>query len=391
MIWLKVRTRGLIGTHTKFSSKSQITIHVRSISLPVFTSLPQTWWDYSMDEFVCIAVESVCVDLYHSAFLGFLISSSSQNKDFWSYAPGVMGTKLSVSPVLRDEVDEHKRRSLSKPRLIVSAFGFKLVKQKSSKKVNPNPLPLQTIHSREDLKAPSQNCPSQSGETETASLEQNLEQTKFPVTKQLENVQKQQPSSQSPVRIVVQASTGELLLCLGRFLRRRCLNISDLTSNEVIAWIRNVDRTLLMQGWQEEGFITPSILVFVYLLCRDAVTEDITSPDDLQGIFLTCLYLTYSYLGTEISYPLQPFIINANKNVFWQQSLEIIDKLSSEMLRINMEPKFFTEVFQELKQEGEVKNRNCLDRWSSRFQTSKQSSLRESFTYFNIFVSFKHK
>lgn len=269
---------------------------------------------------------------------------------------------LSVSPVLRDEVDEHKRRSLSKPRLIVSAFGFKLVKQKSGKKVNPHSVPFQTINTREELKAPSQNFPPQSGETETPS--QKLEQTKLKVNKQLEDVQKNQPSHQfitSPVCITVQASTGELLLCLGRFLRGHCLKISDLTSNEVIAWIRNVDHTLLMQGWQEEGFITPSILVFIYLLCRDTVSKNITSPDELQGVFLTCLYLTYTYLGTEISYPLQPFIIDANKDVFWQQALCVIDKLSSEMLRINKDPRFFTEVFQELKHEGEVKNRNEVD------------------------------
>ncbi|XP_017324585.1 cyclin-dependent kinase 5 activator 2b [Ictalurus punctatus] len=272
-----------------------------------------------------------------------------------------MGTVLSVSPVLQDEVDERKRRGLSKPRLMVSTFGFKMVKQKSSKKVNPHPFP--TIHIGEDLKAPPQNSPPQSGETEATS--QKLEQTKLPVTKQQEDVQKNQPSCQvltPPVRITVQASTGELLLCLGRFLRHRCLKIADLTSNEVIAWFRNVDQTLLMQGWQEEGFITPPILVFVYLLCRDTVSEDITSPGELHGVFLTCLYLTYSYLGTEISYPLQPFIIDANKDVFWQQALGVIDKLSSQMLRINMDPQFFTEVFQELKNEGEVKNRNGLDR-----------------------------
>lgn len=272
-----------------------------------------------------------------------------------------MGTTLAVSPVCQDEADEHKKRSLSKPRLIVSAFGFKLVKQKS-KKVIPHPIPLQTVQSREGLKGPSQNCPPPSEEIEKAT--QTLEQTKLSVTQQPEDVQKKQTSRQfltSPVRIIVQASTGELLLCLGRFLRRRCLNISDLTSNVVIAWIRNVDRTLLMQGWQEEGFITPSILVFVYLLCRDTMSEDITSPEELQGLFLTCLYLTYSYLGTEISYPLQPFIIEANKDVFWQQALDVIDKLSSEMLRINMDPQFFTEVFQELKQEGELKNKNSLD------------------------------
>lgn len=348
-----------MGTHTKFRSKSQITIGPSACQCsPIFLgadgiSLRRT----------SALLWRVCGSVLFFLFV-FLISSSSKNKHFKSYAVGIMGTTLSVSPVVRDEVEERKRRSLSKPRLIVSAFGFKLVKQKSSKKVNPHPLPFPTIHTIEDLKSPSQNCPPQSEEIKTPC--QKLEQTKLQtVTKQLEDVQKDKPGHQiltSPGHIIVQASTGELLLCLGRFLRRRCIKVSDLTSNEVIAWIRNVDRTLLMQGWQEEGFITPSILVFVYLLCRDTVSEDFTSPDELHGIFLTCLYLTYTYLGSEISYPLQPFIINANKDVFWKQALGVIDKLSSDMLRINMDPQFFTEVFQDLKQEGEVKNRNGLDR-----------------------------
>lgn len=274
-----------------------------------------------------------------------------------------MGTAPSVSLVLQDEVDEHKKRSLSKPRLIVSVFGFKLVKQKSGKKVNPHSLSFQTINSGEDSKAPSPNCSPQSEKNKTPS--QQLEQTKLQVTNQLEDVQKNQPSCQiivSPVCFIVQASTGELLICLGRFLCRRCIKISDLTSNKVIGWIRNVDRTLLMQGWQEEGFITNSTVVFVYLLCRETVSQDIASPNELHGIFLTCLYLTYSYLGTEISYPLQPFIVDGNKDVFWQQALDVIDKLSSEMLKINMDPQFFTKLSLELQHEGELKNRNNPDR-----------------------------
>ncbi|TSR51440.1 Cyclin-dependent kinase 5 activator 2 [Bagarius yarrelli] len=264
-----------------------------------------------------------------------------------------MGTTTSVSSLQQDELHGNKKTILIKPRLIVTAFGFKLVKQKSGRNVNRRPLPSQTTNIREELKAPSQNCPPQLGEIET-----------LKETNQVEDLEKNHSNSKvlkSPVRIVVQASTGELLLCLGRFLRRRCFKISSLTSNEVIAWVRNVDRTLLLQGWQEEVFISPSILVFVYLLCRDTVSDDITSPTELHGVVLTCLYLTYSYLGTEISYPLQPFVIDADKDVFWTRALGVINKLSSEMLRINTEPQFFTEVLQELKNEEEQK-KNDLDR-----------------------------
>ncbi|KAE8278231.1 Cyclin-dependent kinase 5 activator 2 [Larimichthys crocea] len=54
---------------------------------------------------------------------------------------------------------------------------------------------------------------------------------------------------------------------------------------------------------QDQCFISPASLVFVYLLCREAVDEDTSSEQELHATFLTCLYLGYSYLGNEISYP----------------------------------------------------------------------------------------
>uniref|UniRef100_A0A8C9WAJ8 Uncharacterized protein n=1 Tax=Scleropages formosus TaxID=113540 RepID=A0A8C9WAJ8_SCLFO len=58
-------------------------------------------------------------------------------------------------------------------------------------------------------------------------------------------------------------------------------------------------------------------------------------------------------MGNEISYPLKPFLVETNKEAFWERSLRIIDKMSADMLRINSDPHFFTEVFQDLKNEGE--------------------------------------
>lgn len=54
-------------------------------------------------------------------------------------------------------------------------------------------------------------------------------------------------------------------------------------------------------------------------------------------------------MGNEISYPLKPFLIEDSKDKFWDRCLLIVNRLSSEMLRINSEPGFFTEVFTELK------------------------------------------
>uniref|UniRef100_A0A8C3F8W1 Cyclin dependent kinase 5 regulatory subunit 2 n=1 Tax=Chrysemys picta bellii TaxID=8478 RepID=A0A8C3F8W1_CHRPI len=154
------------------------------------------------------------------------------------------------------------------------------------------------------------------------------------------------------------ASTGELLRCLGDFVCRRCYRLKELSPGELIAWFRSVDRALLLQGWQDQGFITPANLVFVYLLCREALRgEEIGSQGELQAAFLTCLYLAYSYMGNEISYPLKPFLVEGDKERFWERCLALIQRLSAKMLQINSDPHYFTQVFQDLKSEGETGGR----------------------------------
>lgn len=103
---------------------------------------------------------------------------------------------------------------------------------------------------------------------------------------------------------------------------------------------------------QDQCFISPASLVFVYLLCREAVDEDTCSERELHATFLTVLYLAYSYLGNEISYPLKPFLVESSRDAFWERALELIERLSDDMLRINADPHFFTEVFQDLKNQG---------------------------------------
>ncbi|XP_026050253.1 cyclin-dependent kinase 5 activator 1-like [Astatotilapia calliptera] len=163
----------------------------------------------------------------------------------------------------------------------------------------------------------------------------------------------------SPRRVVVQASTGELLRCLSDFMCRRCVKLKELSSNQIVLWFRNVDRALLVQGWQDQCFISPASLVFVYLLCRDVVDEDTASEHELHATFLTCLYLAYSYLGNEISYPLKPFLVESSRDAFWDRALELIERLSGNMLRINADPHFFTEVFQDLKKQGTSRAREA--------------------------------
>lgn len=311
--------------------------------------------------------------------------------EFWS-STEKMGTVLSISPTSKkggtlDEKPDTGHassgktdKSIKRHSVLISALTWKRLvaasaKKKSAKKVNPNPPvsqannPVDQLNS-ENLKksqsgserkaskpgllaVPVPTVPDQSRRgNQTQAVQQNA--------KQLLTIKKQ-PSSRpaiSPRRVIVQASTGELLRCLSEFMCRRCYKLKELSPNEIILWFRNVDRSLLIQGWQDQGFITPANLVFVYMICREAVTEDISTEFELQATFLTCLYLAYSYMGNEISYPLKPFLVETNKEVFWERSLRVIDKMSAKMLQINSDPHFFTEVFQDLKHEGGPKDNN---------------------------------
>ncbi|XP_029491268.1 cyclin-dependent kinase 5 activator 1-like [Oncorhynchus nerka] len=156
----------------------------------------------------------------------------------------------------------------------------------------------------------------------------------------------------TPKRVIVQASTSELMRSLGEFLCRRCYRLKRLSPTDPVLWLRSVDRSLLLQGWQDQGFITPANVVFLYMLCRDVVSSEVASERELQASLLTCLYLSYSYMGNEISYPLKPFLVEAEKEAFWDRCLEIINRMSGKMLQINSDPHYFTQVFADLKNES---------------------------------------
>ncbi|KAL6264783.1 hypothetical protein P5V15_004880 [Pogonomyrmex californicus] len=159
----------------------------------------------------------------------------------------------------------------------------------------------------------------------------------------------QKPLPPGPRKTVIQASTSELLKCLGVFLHKKCTRLRDFQAGDAVMWLRTVDRNLLLQGWQDVPFINPANVVFVYMLVKELVDGDEASEKELQATVLTCLYLSYSYMGNEISYPLKPFLVEDSKDKFWDRCLLIVNRLSSEMLRINSEPGFFTEIFSELK------------------------------------------
>ena len=176
-------------------------------------------------------------------------------------------------------------------------------------------------------------------------------------------------------KTVVQASTTELLGCLGEYLRRRCWRDGhSFDPSDATAWLRSVDRSLLLQGWQDIAFINPANVVFVYLLVSaeldaEPALQDVVVGGCLHSLVLTCLYLAYSYMGNEISYPLKPFLVSsgggtgsppsptavtdaelaAERDKFWCRCLSIVDRSSSNMLRLNSDPTYFAHVFAQLK------------------------------------------
>uniref|UniRef100_A0AC34QFI1 Cyclin-dependent kinase 5 activator n=1 Tax=Panagrolaimus sp. JU765 TaxID=591449 RepID=A0AC34QFI1_9BILA len=153
-------------------------------------------------------------------------------------------------------------------------------------------------------------------------------------------------------KTVIQASTSELLRGLGHFIAHKCC-IHHFEAADFVMWLRTVDRSLMLQGWQDVAFINPANLVFVYMLIRDRLERErkfLHNVDELQSLVLTCLYISYSYMGNEISYPLKPFIgDNEDRNKFWNRCVDIINNHSTEMLRLNSSSAFFLEVFTELK------------------------------------------
>lgn len=70
---------------------------------------------------------------------------------------------------------------------------------------------------------------------------------------------------------------------------------------------------------QDVAFINPANVVFVYMLVRELVDGEETKESELQAAVLTCLYLSYSYMGNEISYPLKPFLVEDSKDKFWDR------------------------------------------------------------------------
>lgn len=164
--------------------------------------------------------------------------------------------------------------------------------------------------------------------------------------------------------------SSDALRCVGNFVRCHCKNLTRFRASEVILWLRGVDRALLLQGWQDQAFLTPPNLVFLFMLLKETLSDKIPNQAQLRAEILTCLYMAYTYNGPEISYPLKPFLIDGDRRAFWDRCMYITNNLSQKMLLMNREPQFFSELLVELKNYGNVNERRA-DGWKILRQMAK--------------------
>ncbi|XP_077108777.1 cyclin-dependent kinase 5 activator 1 [Ranitomeya variabilis] len=286
-----------------------------------------------------------------------------------------MGTVLSVSPSYRKAglfegssssvahytaVQNSKNGKSLKRHSFISVLPWKRLVAVSSKKRQPKKGQTNGSYQNNVTNLNSENLKKSLSPSNLSSFTQDSKDSIIKDSVSSVNKTVQQQVHSSPKRVVVQASTSELLRCLGEFLCRRCYKLKHLSPTEPVLWLRSVDRSLLLQGWQDQGFITPANVVFLYMLCRDIISSELNSEQELQASLLTCVYLSYSYMGNEISYPLKPFLVESSKEAFWDRCLSVIGLMSPKMLRINADPQYFTQIFADLKAEGGQEEKNRL-------------------------------
>lgn len=184
-------------------------------------------------------------------------------------------------------------------------------------------------------------------------------------------------------------STKELLHCLSIFILQHCDNLCDshatsspLYPEEITTWIRDIDRVLIQQGWTDVPFLSPANVVFLFVMVKDFLDSGITCSRELHSLVMVCLYLSYGYMGNEISYPLKPFlnaeilysmvhendpqrfrnistsdamssrnpkVINRFRDTFWDTCVRVLKCKSKDMLQLNADAIFFTQSIAELR------------------------------------------
>ncbi|KAI3385859.1 hypothetical protein SNEBB_006469 [Seison nebaliae] len=185
-------------------------------------------------------------------------------------------------------------------------------------------------------------------------------------------------------------SSAHLLRCLGQYMQKQCgkkyasFDISnfefpskstDLKNlkksfqssdnrgiyDKLLNWIITADKRLLQQGWQDVPFFSvASNIVILFAVIRktiDSMILDNTTAKSilsLKAYILACLYITFSYVGAEISYPLRPFCLpQEDRNITWNRILQIALDSSSIQLHLHQSETAFQKTCNELRSFGD--------------------------------------
>ena len=147
-------------------------------------------------------------------------------------------------------------------------------------------------------------------------------------------------------------SLSETLKYVGCYVYLRCRHIEGLKPSVFVSWVKGVDRGLVYSGWQEHGFLSHANMLVLYMLLREMIRSEIKTLAQLKGVIMSCLYMCYSYNGHEISYPLKPFLCDADRAGFWNRCIHIVNHHSGKMLKVNKDVSYYNEIQAELRNFG---------------------------------------
>jgi len=141
----------------------------------------------------------------------------------------------------------------------------------------------------------------------------------------------------------IELNCSTLLRSLERFVRRHYCDrdCSFSVSRQLISIDEELNRT-----WQKCSEIDDKTIVFLYLLVSHAILDYI----DPRTVVCVCLYVTYTYVGTETSYPLRAFIRNCNctRERFFGCCLSVVQQCSSLMIRLNADRCYYDKLRRDL-------------------------------------------
>ena len=161
------------------------------------------------------------------------------------------------------------------------------------------------------------------------------------------------PASAEARRAVHKRFTfSDLLRSLGTYVHSQCRDlVSRPTAAELVStWVRGADAALLAGGWTLHSFLLEAHIVFTYMLVQRAFERfPVKTLLDAKELVLMCLYISYTYNASEISYPLRPFLVKQNRVAFWSKCTELSLSCSRQMLKLNRSRQYYMETLASLK------------------------------------------